>query len=236
MSNVKISLILGCLSLISCQQNQNSKDSIIRKRSNNENTVSDKVADTNSIRAYDKIYFGKINPYVKSKDEYFKFLWNYETKIANVKFYYWQPEERENSKYGLYKFALATTEVYDLIQAKKIYADLKSAIEIKYPDATTITFPDKESMGKINYPFNENTAENTKIHALNSSYGVYEYIWYNNNIEIQLGYNVEFNWVDKNNKILKLDGTDIRSKTIGQKKTYRPLLKFSNLKVINKKH
>ncbi len=64
---------------------------------------------------------------------------------------------------------------------------------------------------------------------LGVGFDTYEFIWKKNNIQVMLGYWVEYKWIDKNNEIIEQDGTDIRSRIKGQKKFYRPKLKFTHL-------
>jgi hypothetical protein len=196
-----------------------------------ENTNS---SDSISIRAFDRIFFGNINPQLKNDSERYDFLQHYRVEIAGAIFYTHPPNEKIDSDYGLYQFGLTTIDSYDIIDAKKISLELKSIIEKKYSNGKKINISNKSLNEKINKEFiqniNRSLPEGTPPikDELGIPYDTFEYVWTKNNIQVMLGYWVEYNWVDKNNVILD-NSTDIRSRIKGQKKFYRPKLKFTHL-------
>jgi hypothetical protein len=234
-----------CALLVSCQPNNNSKsknkiniDSSAARTSDEISKINNNIIDSNAIRAFDKIYFGKINPTINNETDYLEFLSKYETALADVMFYYWPPSERYDSKNGLYGFGLATKEVYDLSEASKISDDVISIINLKYSPVEKFHFSDKQQLENIHSIFEKNLEKGRTVNKsgpeLNVPYNSYDYRWVKNGVEILYGYRIEFQWVDNNGNLLELDGSDISLKINGQKKVYRPILKFTYKKVMDK--
>lgn len=237
-------ILLSIMILSSCQSNKKS-DSINNINNeedafnaSNKNTDNNEDAyECNCFKVYDNIYFGKTNPYTKSTEDYMKFLYNYETEISGVKFYYWQGFQRYiYNENGLYNFGLATIEDFNINDTKKIIEELKSIIGIKYPNVEKHQFSDKESMEKIDSIMVKNLEKlnpSSSNLRLKTNYTTYEYTWEKDNIRVRCGYYTKFVWVDKNGKILLMDGNDITSKIQGQKKVYKPIIEFTNIKIID---
>ena len=231
----KIIVIVFCaIFLLACNQKKDKENNVVKsvivkpieKR---------KALDTISIRAFDEIFFGNINPKMKNDSARYNFFQHYRTEIAGVEFYNRIIEEKIDSEYGLYQFGLASFTSFDFAEAKKINLELKSIIEKKYSTGKKINVSSEKSNQKIHKMFLENInkslPEDTPpmVDELGTPYFTFEYLWTKNNIQVMLGYGVEFKWIDKNNEILELDGTDISSRIKGQKKFYMPFLRFTHL-------
>jgi len=192
----------------------------------------------NSVRAFDKIYFGKVNPDIKYDSDYLQYLAHYRTEISGEEFYYWPPSERYSSEYGLFKFGLATVEIYELNVAKKIGEKIKSVIDLKYSNREIINISDKENSEEMHSTVNKFLEKYNpgydSSQDLKASYNTYENRWIKNGIIIQFGYRIEYAWVDINGRILKQDGSDMTSKNTGQKKFYRPILTFTYKNIMDK--
>lgn len=234
----KIIVIVFCaIFLLACNQKKDKENNVVKsvivkpieKR---------KASDSISIKAFEGIFFGNINPKLKDDDsERYIFLQHFRTSLAGEVFYTYPPNERIDSDYGLYQFGLVSTKSFDIIEAKKINLELKSIIENKYSTGKKINVSNEKSNKKlqnmiiqnINKSLPENTPPITDESFI-STYDTFEYIWTKNNIQVMLGFLVEYKSVDKNNEILD-NSTDIRSRIKGKKKFYRPLLKFTHLGV-----
>ena len=231
----KIIVIEFCaIFLLACNQKKDKENNVVKsvivkpieKR---------KALDTISIRAFDEIFFGNINPKMKNDSARYYFFQHYNTEIAGVGFYNRTIEEKIDSEYGLYQFGLASYTSFDLAEAKKINLELKSIIEKKYSIGKKISVSSEKSNQKMHRMFLENInrslPEDTPpmVDELGTPYFAFEHLWTKNNIQVMLGYGVGFKWVDKNNQILELDGTDIRLRIKGKRKFYTPHLRFTHL-------